>query len=150
MCVVTFDGASRGNPGPCGVGYVIKRNNSIIDQGDHFVSKKNTNNYAEYCGLVLALKKCNQLKIRNAIVMGDSNLIIKQMNNEYNVESANLIPLHDAATREISGMNYIRFVHIPRNENEEADKLANLALNRWGKTPVQEQLEYPVIEAMIL
>ena len=54
---VSFDGASRGNPGPCGVGYVIKRNKTIIDQGGHFVSKNNTNNYAEYCGLIFSIKE---------------------------------------------------------------------------------------------
>ena len=50
--------------------------------------------------------------------MGDSNLVIKQMNKEYNIESANLIPLHSAAMDEISDMNYIKFMHIPRARNK--------------------------------
>jgi len=149
MHTVTFDGASRGNPGPCGIGYVIKRNKQIIDSGGHFVSNSNTNNYAEYCALIIALKKCNQLKIKNIIVMGDSNLVIKQMNKEYNVESQNLIPLHNAALNEISDMNYTKFIHIARNKNEEADKLANLALNKEGKKPIEEK-NMQMVEGMQL
>ena len=150
MHVVTFDGASRGNPGPCGVGYVIWRNKKIIQQGGHFVSKSNTNNYAEYCALIVALKKCNQLKIKNVIIMGDSNLVIKQMNKEYNVESPNLIPLHSAAMDEINEMNFIKFMHIPRTKNGEADSLANLAINKWGKTPIKELEPYQVVQGLAL
>jgi len=150
MHVVTFDGASRGNPGICGAGYIIWRNKTVIEEGKHFVSKHNTNNYAEYCGLILALKKCNQLKIKNVIVMGDSNLIIKQMNNEYKVESPNLIPLHEVALNAISEMNYIKFMHIFREKNGDADRLANLAINKWGKGVLKEDDVHSVetIEAM--
>ena len=146
MHVITFDGASRGNPGPCAIGYVIKRNKQIIEQDSHFVSKHNTNNYAEYCALIVALRKCNQLKIKNVIVMGDSDLVIKQMNKEYNIESPNLIPLHSAAMDEIHELNFIKFQHISRTQNEEADKLANLALNKWGKTRISDQETFPIVQ----
>ena len=63
---------------------------------------------------------------------------IKQMNKEWNVESPNLIPLNNAAFDEIIDMNFIKFIHIARNKNVEADKLANLALNKWGKKPIEE------------
>ena len=134
--IVTFDGACRGNPGPCGAGFVIRKNNKIIEECNHFVSEKNTNNFAEYCALVLALRKCDQLNLKNLIVMGDSNLVIKQMKKEYKIESPNLIPLNNAAVNIISDMN-IEFIHIPRDKNTEADRLANIAINKWGKKTVK-------------
>ena len=153
MHVLTFDGASRGNPGPCGIGWVIWKNKKVLYQGKHFVSKNNTNNYAEYLGLIMGLKKCNELKIKNLIVMGDSDLIIKQMNKEYEIRSPNLTPLHNIVLDEISEINYTKFIHIPRNKNEEADALANLAINKWGKTPYSPELELfdiPIIEGVNL
>jgi len=134
--VLTFDGASRGNPGPCGIGWIIWKNNIIIDKGNLFVSERNTNNYAEYCGLLIGLKNVNLHGIKNLIVKGDSNLIIKQLNKEYKIESQNLIPLHELVLNEIININYIQFIHIPRNKNEEADHLANLAINKRGKQPL--------------
>tara|TARA_B100001093_G_scaffold407422_1_gene396043 strand:- start:658 stop:1764 length:1107 start_codon:yes stop_codon:yes gene_type:complete len=131
--VVTFDGACRGNPGPCSLGYVIKKCDNILHQEGKFITKRNTNNYAEYCALIAALEKCNEIGIKNVIIKGDSNLVIKQMNKEYKVDSPNLLPLYNRAVELIMDLNFIQFIQISRNKNEEADRLANLALNKWGK-----------------
>jgi len=143
---ITFDGASRGNPGPCGAGFVIWKNKEIFKEGKHFVSKSNTNNYAEYCALLMALKACTAHNIKNVIVKGDSELVIKQINKEYKITSQNLILLHSVIMDEIYGMNYIKFIHISREKNGDADRLANLAINKWGKGLLTEEIIFQGME----
>lgn len=134
--LVTFDGASRGNPGVCGAGFVIWKDHKVFYEGKHCVSQSNTNNYAEYSALLLALLKCQQLEIKNLIVKGDSNLIIKQVTKEFKIQSENLIPLYKRVLECIKYFKYISFEHIEREKNKEADRLANLAINAWGKKPI--------------
>ena len=108
--VLMFDGGSRGNPGPSGCGYVIMNSDEteIIAKGSEFIGK-NTNNYAEYMGMILGIEKALELNIRNLIIKGDSQLVIKQMLKEYSVKATNLIPLHNHATNLISGFKDIKF-----------------------------------------
>ena len=129
--VLMFDGGSRGNPGPSGCGYVIMNSDEteIIAKGSEFIGK-NTNNYAEYMGMILGIEKALELNIRNLIVKGDSQLVIKQMLKEYSVKATNLIPLYSHANNLISRFQEIKFFHIKRNLNTIADKLANEAMDQ--------------------
>ena len=129
--IVTFDGASRGNPGLSGAGYVLWKNNDKIYEGSEFISNNSTNNYAEYKGLILALKKCNELNIKNIIVKGDSKLVIQQLLGNYKVNSDNLKILYEEAIEEKKKLNVLRFLHIDRKLNKEADRLANLAIDNY-------------------
>ena len=126
---VTFDGASRGNPGLCGAGFVIWNNDNKIFSGSQFLSKSNTNNFAEYSALIYALKKCNELNIKHLIIKGDCELVIKQASGEYNVNSTNLITLRTCVVNELANFTAFKFIHIPRNENKDADLLANQAID---------------------
>ena len=90
-----FDGASKGNPGPCGTGYVVYRNNEPLSEGSKFVSDSNTNNFAEYSALIDGLELCISLNIKKITIMGNSELVIKQVLKEYRIESPNLLPLSD-------------------------------------------------------
>jgi len=129
--ILTFDGASRGNPGLCGIGYVIWKNSDIVFQDKDFVNENNTNNYAEYMALIKGLEKCIELNINTINIQGDSNLVIKQITNEYKTLSLNLIPLYNSVIKLFKCININSCKHISRNQNSYADKLANDAINEY-------------------
>jgi ribonuclease HI len=125
-----FDGCSKGNPGLSGAGAVIYLNNDELWYDSKFISKNQTNNYAEYSGLVLGLKEAVKLKIKRLNVKGDSLLVIKQMQGKYKVNSPNIIPLFDEAKKLSGNFDFIQFAHVYREHNKRADELSNLALQK--------------------
>lgn len=124
-----FDGCSKGNPGPSGAGAVIYKNDIEIFNESKFVGNKETNNVAEYNGLIIGLDNAIKLNISNLIVKGDSNLVINQMKGDYTVKSKNLLNLFNQAKNLENKFNNVEFLHIYRNDNKRADELANFALN---------------------
>ena len=133
MYKLQFDGASKGNPGICGAGFVIYRDNTTIERGYAMMSLKNTNNFAEYSALLLGIKKVIELEIKDIIVEGDSELIIKQLNKVYDVKSPNLLPIYDKIIEELMFFDSFKFKHIKRGKNVLADKLANHAIKEYYK-----------------
>jgi ribonuclease HI len=129
-----FDGGSRGNPGICGSGFVLYKNNEIIAEESSLVSDNNTNNFAEYMALILGLTKAKILNIKYLNVKGDSQLVINQVTGKYKVNSENLKPLHKKAVELINAFDVVLFEHIKRNLNKFADKLANNAMDTY--TPI--------------
>jgi ribonuclease HI len=125
-----FDGCSKGNPGPAGAGAVLYYDNYEVWGDSIFVGKKETNNTAEYNGLLLGLNKAIQLNIKNLLVFGDSQLVINQMNGVYKVKSENMKPLYNAAIEKSKLFNNIVFAHVYRNDNKRADELSNIGLNK--------------------
>jgi len=128
--IIYTDGASRGNPGPSGVGVVIdgKEYFEFIGQG--------TNNEAEYQALIFAFKKAKALfgkkaaKNIEAEVRSDSELLIKQLKGEYKIMEPRIQQLFLEAWNLKIDFAGVKFVLIPREENKKADKLANQALDR--------------------
>lgn len=125
-----FDGGSRGNPGPSGVGVVLSAADGtpLVTLG-RFIGRA-TNNVAEYRGLITALEEAKKLGARKVIVRGDSELIIKQMKGEYKVRHPQLKPLYDQARQLLGEFEVHKIEHNLRHKNELADKLANLAMDR--------------------
>ena len=124
-----FDGASKGNPGIAGAGAVIyDSDKKEVWSGALFVGTNETNNVAEYNGLIMGLNKAVELKINNLVVKGDSELIIKQMNGEYKVSAANLKYVNDTAKKLEKQIVKICYKHIYREKNTVADRLANEGL----------------------
>lgn len=127
-----FDGASRGNPGLSGAGAVLfqcyQDEKTKIFEVFRFVGDDHTNNQAEYCGLIIGLKECLKRGFRKITVYGDSKLIIKQMNEEWNVKSDKLKPLYESAKKIENKMELVSFQHLRRFLNKEADALANKAI----------------------
>ena len=123
-----FDGCSKFNPGPSGAGACIFCSGKEVWGSSIFVGNRETNNVAEYNGLILGLKKATEMKIKSLIVYGDSLLVIKQMNNQYKVSSENLIPLFTEAQELKKKFDTILFVHVYRTQNKRADELSNLGL----------------------
>src|SRR5438045_5960697 len=95
LFVLEFDGGSRGNPGPAGIGVVLRAadNTPLITLG-RFIGRA-TNNVAEYRALVAALEEAQKLGARRIMVRGDSELVIKQMRGEYRVKHPDLRPLFE-------------------------------------------------------
>jgi len=128
--VVLFtDGASRGNPGLAGAGVFI-----TDTAGKKLVEKslflgKTTNNVAEYRALIIGLEEVIKINPSHVTVKMDSELIVKQLNGEYRVRNPGLLPLYRDAVERIGQIKEIRVQHIPRNENYEADRLANIAID---------------------
>ena len=125
---MAFDGCSKGNPGPAGAGAVIYRNGVEIWADSKFVGTKETNNVAEYSGLIMGLHEALRRNITHITVLGDSELIIKQMNKQYAVKSANIKAYHDMAASLAKQFASIQFKHVYRNHNTRADELSNLGL----------------------
>jgi ribonuclease HI len=124
-----FDGASKGNPGISGSGAVIYKNDIEIFNDSQYVGDNETNNVAEYTGLIIGLIGAIKLNIKQLVVYGDSQLIIKQMNNEYNVNSLNIKHLYNNAKNLTYLFDSITFAHVYRKDNTRADELANDSLN---------------------
>ncbi|HZA08051.1 MAG TPA: ribonuclease HI family protein [Nitrososphaeraceae archaeon] len=127
MLVVNIDGASRGNPGPAGIGVVLVRDNTRITEYKEFIGKK-TNNQAEYAALKKALQIASTFD-NELTVLSDSQLIVNQRTKLYKVRSKQLKIIF----REISNLErrfkMVIYKHIPREKNEYADLLANQAID---------------------
>jgi len=129
-----FDGCSKGNPGKAGAGAVLYRTDfgqtelTEIWAYAEFVGLNETNNYAEYMGLILGLAEAVRKCLPNLLVKGDSLLIIKQMQGVYQVNAPHLLPLYQRACVLAKRIGRVEFEHVYRTENKRADELANDAL----------------------
>jgi ribonuclease HI len=128
---VNIDGASRGNPGLSAIGIIIKQNEKILIEHSEFLGVR-TNNQAEYEALRRALEICNTLD-KEITIFSDSDLLVNQRNTKYKIRNQNLKMI----SREISNLeknfDKIQYRHIPREKNNKADKLANMALDDYIK-----------------
>jgi len=129
--IINIDGASRGNPGEAGAGAVLRNPSGRAVELKKYLGKT-TNNVAEYEALVMALEEATRLGAREAEVRSDSELLMHQMNGVYRVKSPHLRPLHEKAASLASGFRKIKFIHVKREANREADRLANLAIETGG------------------
>ena len=123
-----FDGCSKSNPGPAAAGAVIFHNDVEIWSSSVFVGKKQTNNAAEYTGLIIGLREVVNRDISRIVIKGDSKLIIQQMKGLFKVKSPNLIPLYQEAKNLAHSLKSVSFHHVYRHLNTRADELANLGL----------------------
>ena len=131
-----FDGGSRGNPGPsaCGVVVTAADGTELVKAG-RFLGTM-TNNQAEYQGLITVLGRARDLGARQVLVIGDSELVIKQMKGQYRVRNAKLKPLWQEATDLAAGFERVQYDHSLREGNATADRMANLAMDK--KADVEE------------
>lgn len=129
LATIYTDGGARGNPGPAGIGAVIyNENQTEIATISKYIGKA-TNNQAEYLALIEALKKAQELNIRQAKVYLDSELIVKQVNREYKVKDKDLAKLFIKVYNLIQSFEKIEFFHVRRENNKRADSLANEAMD---------------------
>ena len=121
-----FDGASKGNPGPAGYGFVIEINNTKIE-GKGYIGIS-TNNVAEYYGLIEGLQRALKEGIKSIEIFADSQLVVKQIKGEYKVKAPHLKPLYSKATELLKKFDDAHIFFVGREKNSEADRLANLAI----------------------
>ncbi len=126
--VAHVDGGSRGNPGPAGWGVLLTVGDErFTDSG---FARRATNNEAEYQGLLAALELAARVGVTRLEVRTDSQLMERQLNGAYRVKAGNLQPLFLEAKRRLAGFERFRIVHVRREQNREADRLANQAMDR--------------------
>jgi ribonuclease HI len=132
VLTLQFDGGSRGNPGPAGIGVVVSAADGtpLVTLG-RFIGRA-TNNVAEYRGLITAMEEALKLGAKKVIIRGDSELIIKQMRGEYRVKNPDMQMLYAEAQTLLRKFTSAKIEHNLRNKNELADELANLAMDRRG------------------
>ncbi len=124
------DGGARGNPGPAGYGVAIQ------DPSGHPVAElseylgHHTNNYAEYQGLIAALRYANEHQIKALRVISDSELMVRQMKGIYKVRHPELRKLYDEAQQLVRRIEHFEIRHAMREQNRNADRLANEAMDR--------------------
>lgn len=130
-----FDGGSRGNPGPAAYGFVLDRpGGGQLAEGGEAIGVA-TNNVAEYRGLIEGMRRAGELGVRRLTVHGDSKLVIEQMKGAWRVRAEGLRALHDEARGIARGFDSVRFEHVRRGGNAEADRLVNVALDEQeGRT----------------
>ena len=126
--VLYIDGAARDNPGPAGIGIVIKDGNHILAEIGEFIGRT-TNNVAEYRALLRALEEAKARGAKAVEVRSDSELLVKHLKREYKVKSPDLSPLYLEANRLLTSFSRYTVTKIPRGENAAADALANRAID---------------------
>jgi len=128
--VANVDGGARGNPGPAGYGVVIEDEvGRPVAELSEYLGRQ-TNNYAEYSGLLSALNYTLRHGFKALKVVSDSELMVKQINGQYKVSSPSLKGLHERAMKLIDQLDCFEISHVLREKNREADRLANLAMDR--------------------
>ena len=130
--LIYADGASRGNPGPAAIGATIKDERGRLIASISQRIGKATNNQAEYRAIIAALEEATRLGARQVDIKMDSELVVKQINGEYRVKKATLKPLYQQVKQLQGSLEDFTITHILRQQNIEADKLANKALNRYS------------------
>jgi len=122
------DGASRGNPGPAGIGVVILEGRKKVKELYKYIGET-TNNIAEYNALIAGLEEALNLNASEVIVHLDSELVAKQLNGEYKVKDSGMKELFTKTLGILKNFDGFEICHIDREKNKDADKLANKAIN---------------------
>ena len=144
--VAHIDGGARGNPGPAGYGAVIEDEvgRPVVELSDYL--GKQTNNYAEYSALLAALSYATRHGFKTLKVYSDSELMVKQITGQYKVTNPSLKELYAKSIKLIEDLEAFEINHVPREQNREADWLANRAmdLGMKGESATLSQKPGPV------
>ena len=132
------DGGSRGNPGPAAIGGLLRQTSAGYEEEYSRAIGTATNNVAEYRALIEGLKLALERGVRRVAHRADSQLLVCQLNGTYKVKAPELIALHAEAKALAAGLEAFSSIHVPREQNTQADSLANRALDeqeKAGKAP---------------
>lgn len=142
--VLYTDGASRGNPGPGAAAYILQDSEGKTLSGRAVFIAKTTNNIAEYTAVIEGLKAAHAAGASQIELLSDSELVIRQIHGQYKVKSDNLRDLFMQVMERLASFQSWKATHILREKNQEADRLANRAVDLCGGVEWAE--EYPVKE----
>jgi len=124
---IYIDGASKGNPGPSGIGVIICQEGRVIKNVSSYIGQV-TNNTAEYIALIYALKAGLILRAESLKIKSDSQLLVRQINRVYKVKNPRILPLYNKAKYLLKAFKEVEVSYISRENNRGADKLANKAV----------------------
>lgn len=127
MIRIYIDGASAGNPGKTGIGYLIYQGSNLLKKEGIYLGIQ-TNNFAEYMAFIFSIADAISLGEKKVEVFSDSKLLCEQLNGNYKVKNKNIYPLFVLSKKLISNLEEFKITHINREENTEADKLATGAV----------------------
>ena len=131
--LLMVDGASRGNPGEAGCGAVLfNPDGESVRELSRYLGKA-TNNVAEYAGLLMGLEEALKLLVKRLRVESDSELLVRQLNGIYRVKEPRLIALNQKARELLRRFDSYRIIHVRREQNRIADKLANQGIDERYK-----------------
>lgn len=127
---VYVDGGSRGNPGPSGLGYyIVDENGELLRHGGEFIGFA-TSRVAEYYALKEGIEQAIELGLKSVRFVSDSLMMVNQMNGIYQVKNKDLLPIYNDIQNMLKQFTAVAFVHVKREQNAEADKEVNLAIDR--------------------
>ncbi|PIS05449.1 MAG: ribonuclease H [Candidatus Buchananbacteria bacterium CG10_big_fil_rev_8_21_14_0_10_42_9] len=121
------DGGARGNPGPAGAGAVLKYNGKTYEMKEYLGEA--TNNQAEYRALIMGLRKAVEVGVQELDCYLDSELLVEQMNQRYKVKNQGLAVLFVRAWNLAAQLKKVTYRHVYRNQNQDADRLVNEAID---------------------
>ena len=130
---VYVDGASRGNPGPSGIGYVVvSENGEVLKQGGEFIGFA-TSRVAEYYALEEGMKIAIDLGLKSVRFVTDSLMVANQMNGIFQIKNQDILPIYEDVQKLLEDFEVVVFTHVPRSQNAAADREANLAIDQMLK-----------------
>ena len=128
--ILYADGGSRGNPGPAASGaYLTDSEDNPVARVYKYIGET-TNNVAEYSSLIFGLKEAIRRGAKSILIRMDSQLVVRQIEGKYRVKEPTLQKLHAQAMELLKNFQKFDLEHIPREQNDEADRLVNLALDQ--------------------
>ncbi len=131
---VNVDGGARGNPGPAAIGVVIRSGEEVVAEVSERIGEA-TNNVAEYRALLAGIARAGELGATELELVGDSELVVKQVRGEYKVKNQGIRLLHAEVLDALGSFESWTIEHVRREENAEADALVNQALDAGGTAP---------------
>jgi ribonuclease HI len=131
--LVNVDGGARGNPGPAAIAAVVQSpEGEVLEERGERIGRA-TNNVAEYRALLLGIERAAALGASRLELVGDSELIVRQVKGEYKVKDAALRELHGEVMKALRGFDRWSIRHVRRDQNAEADRLVNQVLDGEGR-----------------
>jgi ribonuclease HI len=129
--IVHCDGASRGNPGPAGIGVQITDDDDVVLAEIAEGLGVATNNQAEYTAALEGLKRALELGATRVVMRSDSRLLVEQLSGRFRVKNPTLQRLHKQVRDVAARFERVEYQHVPRERNTEADRLANAGVDAW-------------------
>ncbi|MBR2841498.1 reverse transcriptase-like protein [Candidatus Saccharibacteria bacterium] len=126
---INVDGASRGNPGPAGIGYCIYDNNHIIERGGEFIGFA-TSRMAEYYAMKKGIERAIELGYKTVRFISDSLMVVNQLNGIFSVKNQDIAPVYRDIQEQLGQFEAVSFTHVPRSQNMLADSEANAAIDK--------------------